>query len=69
MKKERLDHLLPEGYRIVLMKKIPAFFLILFLLAIVSFSTWQLFLGNLEAAFSTVPFLVILYFFVVSRQK
>ncbi len=69
MKEERLDSLLPEGYRIALMKKVPALLLILFLLAIVSFSTWQLFLGNLEAAFSIVPFLVVLYFFVVSRQK
>ena len=51
------------------MKKISAFLLLLFLLAIVSFSTWQLFLGNLEAAFSAVPFLLIIYLFLLAQQK
>jgi len=51
------------------MKKISAYLLIAFLLVIVSFCTWQLFLGNFEAAFSTLPFLLILYFFVMARKK
>ena len=51
------------------MNKISALLLLLFLLAIVSFSTWQLFLGNLEAAFSALPFLLILYLFLKAQQK
>jgi hypothetical protein len=51
------------------MKKITALFLIIFLLSIVTFGTWQLYLGNFEAAFSTLPFLLILYFFVMPLRK
>jgi len=40
-----------------------------FVLFIVSFGTWQLFLGNLEAAFSTFPFLLVVYFFMKPRQR
>lgn len=46
------------------MKKIPTLLLLLFALAIISFSTWQLFRGNLEAAFSSLPFLLVTYLFV-----
>lgn len=46
------------------MNKSSALFLILFVLCIVGYSTWQLFSGNLEAAFSALPFLVIVYLFV-----
>jgi len=51
------------------MKKVSAFLLLLFLLGLFAFSTWQLFRGNLEAAFSVFPFLLILYFFVISLRK
>ncbi len=51
------------------MNKVTAYFLIVFLLAVVSFGTWQLFVGNFEAAFSTLPFLVIMYFFVMKQRN
>lgn len=38
--------------------------MILFVLSIITFGTWQLFLGNLEAAFSSFPFLLIAFVFV-----
>jgi len=46
------------------MNKPVAIFTILFALTVISFGTWQLFKGNLEAAFSTFPFLLIIYIFV-----
>lgn len=46
------------------MKKLTAVLMTIFVLSIVSFSTWQLFGGNLEAAFSTLPFLLVLYLFM-----
>ena len=46
------------------MKRIPALLLLLFTLCIVAFGTWQLFRGNLEAAFSSLPFLLVTYLFV-----
>lgn len=49
-------------------KKLPAILLITFVLFLVGFSTWQLFLGNLEAAFSSLPFLFIIYLFVMRRR-
>jgi hypothetical protein len=50
------------------MNKLTAYLLIIFLLILVFFGTWQLFLGNFEAAFSTLPFLVIIYFFVIKQR-
>ena len=46
------------------MKRVSALLLLLFALSIISFGTWQLFLGNLEAAFSVLPFLLITYLFM-----
>jgi hypothetical protein len=46
------------------MKKSSAFVLILVVLSTVAFGTWQLFRGNFEAAFSSLPFLLAVYFFV-----
>ncbi|WP_298267245.1 hypothetical protein [Geobacter sp.] len=46
------------------MKKTLSLLLIAFVLAVVSFGTWQLFLGNFEAAFSSAPLLLLLYFFM-----
>jgi hypothetical protein len=50
------------------LKKLPAILLTLFVLFLVAFSTWQLFRGNLEAAFSSLPFLLIIYLFVMRRR-
>lgn len=46
------------------MKRLSGLLLLLFALGIISFATWQLFQGNLEAAFSALPFLLITYLFV-----
>ena len=51
-----------------ILKKLPAILLFLFVLFLVAFSTWQLFHGNLEAAFSSLPFLLIIYLFVMRRR-
>jgi hypothetical protein len=50
-------------------KKLPVILLLIFVLFLVTFCTWQLFLGNLEAAFSSLPFLLIVYLFVIRRRK
>ena len=47
------------------MKKLGLIFLLLFSLGLVVFSTWQLYAGNLAAAYSTLPFLLITYLFVM----
>jgi hypothetical protein len=51
-----------------ILKKLPVILLLIFVLFLVSFSTWQLFHGNLEAAFSSLPFLLIIYLFVMRRR-
>jgi len=51
------------------MKKVAAIFMIVFVLSILTFGTWQLFLGNLEAAFSSFPFLLIAYVFMARMRK
>jgi hypothetical protein len=50
------------------LKKLPAILLTVFVFFLVTFSTWQLFKGNLEAAFSSLPFLLIVYLFVMRRR-
>jgi succinate dehydrogenase hydrophobic anchor subunit len=52
-----------------ILQKLPAVILIIFVLFLVAFSTWQLFHGNLEAAFSSLPFLLIVYLFVMRRKS
>jgi hypothetical protein len=52
-----------------MLKKLPAVLLTVFVLFLVAFSTWQLFHGNLEAAFSSLPFLLIIYLFVMRRRS
>jgi hypothetical protein len=52
-----------------LLIKLPAILLTLFVFFLVGFSTWQLFQGNLEAAFSSLPFLLIVYLFVIRRRQ
>jgi hypothetical protein len=51
-----------------ILKKLPGILLFIFVLFLVAFSTWQLFHGNLEAAFSSLPFLLIIYLFVMRRR-
>jgi hypothetical protein len=51
------------------MNKPAAIFMILFSLSVISFGTWQLFAGNLEAAFSSFPFLLIIYIFIRPFRK
>lgn len=51
------------------MKKPLAVFTIIFTLCLVVFATWQLFKGNLEAAFMPLPFLLIIYFYLQSIKK
>lgn len=46
------------------MNRTAAIIMILCVAILVCFGTWQLFRGNLEAAFSTLPFLLIIYFFI-----
>jgi hypothetical protein len=51
------------------LKKLPVILLFSFVLFLVAFCTWELFQGNLEAAFSTLPFLLIIYLFVMRRRS
>jgi hypothetical protein len=51
-----------------ILKKLPVILLLIFVPFLVAFSTWQLFHGNLEAAFSSLPFLLIIYLFVMRRR-
>lgn len=51
------------------LKKLPVILLFIFVLFLVAFCTWQLFHGNLEAAFSSLPFLLIIYLFVMKRRS
>jgi len=48
--------------------KLPAILLILFVIFLTAFSTWQLFHGNIVAAFSSLPFLFIIYLFVMKQR-
>lgn len=51
------------------LNKLAVILLFIFVLFLVAFGTWQLFHGNLEAAFSTLPFLLIVYLFVMRRRS
>jgi len=50
-------------------KTLLVILLFIFVLFLVAFSTWQMFQGNLEAAFSALPFLLIIYLFVIRRRS
>jgi hypothetical protein len=52
-----------------LLKKLPAILLTIFVIFLVGFSTWQMYHGNFEAAFSSLPFLLIIYLFVMRRRS
>jgi F0F1-type ATP synthase assembly protein I len=51
------------------LKKLLMILLFIFVLFLVAFSTWQMFHGNLEAAFSSLPFLLIIYLFIMRRRS
>ena len=51
------------------MSKPAALAMLCFIFFLVVFGTWQFYAGNLEAAMSTLPFLVIVYLFMVNRRK
>jgi hypothetical protein len=46
------------------MSKLAAVLMIVFTLVVILFSTWQLYAGNLKAAFSSLPFLLVIYVFI-----
>ena len=50
-------------------KRIFAAVLIVLVLAILIFSTWQMFQGNFAAAMSSMPLLLLFYLFLVSRSR
>lgn len=51
------------------MNRLSVTILLVFVLGLVAFATWQLFAGNLEASFSTLPFLLIIYLFVLKLRR
>ena len=51
------------------MSKPAALAMLCFIIFLVLVATWQFYQGNLEAAMSTLPFLVIVYLFMVNRRK
>lgn len=50
-------------------KLIAAWIQVIVLVLVVGFSTWQLFEGQFQVAFATLPFLFAYYIFVVARLK
>lgn len=51
------------------MRRFGLMLLLAFAISLVIFSTWQLYAGNLAASFSTLPFLLITYLFVIRFQR
>lgn len=51
------------------MSKPLAYFTLCFAVAVIAFGTWQLFSGNMVAAFSVLPFLLIIYLFVTHSRR
>jgi hypothetical protein len=51
------------------MNKFGIIILLVFVLGVVTFATWQLYAGNLAASFSTFPFLLITYLFVLRLKR
>lgn len=50
-------------------QRIFAAVLILIVVAILAFSTWQMFEGNFAAAMSSMPLLLLFYLFLASRSR
>ncbi len=51
------------------MQKTGLLLLLIFVLGLVAFSTWQLYAGNLAASFATLPILLIAYLFVIRIKR
>ncbi len=51
------------------MNKSAAIVMLCFIIFQVVFSTWQFYQGNLAGAMSTLPFLAIVYLFLVNRSR
>lgn len=51
------------------MRKLTAVVIMLFTSCLIAFATWQLYRGNLEAAFMPLPFLLIIYFYLRPGEK
>jgi hypothetical protein len=51
------------------MNRLSVTLLLVFVLGLVAFATWKLFAGDLEASFSTFPFLLIIYLFVLKLRR
>ena len=56
-------------HKVIIMNKIGLILLLVFILGVVVFSTWQLFAGNLAASFATLPLLLITYLFVIRVRR
>jgi len=51
------------------MKRNLALILLIIIIVIVGFSTWQLYLGNFELAFVSLPFLIVYYVFIIANKR
>jgi hypothetical protein len=51
------------------MNRLSVTLLLAFVIGLVAFATWKLFAGDLEASFSTFPFLLIIYLFVLKMRR
>jgi hypothetical protein len=51
------------------MNRILATIQIIVIILIISFGTWQLYLGHFEQALASFPLLIIFYLFVTLRQR
>lgn len=52
-----------------MMQRLAAIVLVLLVLGVITFSTWQLFRGNFAAAMASMPLLLLFYLFLTSRRK
>jgi hypothetical protein len=51
------------------MRLVAAWVQVIVVFLIVAYGTWQLFEGNFDQSFATLPFLFAYYIFVVGRMK
>jgi hypothetical protein len=51
------------------MNRLSAILTLLFASTVIGFGTWSLYKGNLEAAYSSFPFLLIIYVYVKMSSK
>ena len=58
-----------EPDRSLTLRRLAGALQIAVVLALVTFSTWQLYRGNLAAGFSVAPFLLVYYLFLTSRRR